>query len=154
MYDNIQSYSTDCLITTYTKGGKNTYNCKVDYNSKEDTYTVTSDDMKFFLTNDKCIISKGANTIESPSVKEDMYIFINTFFKSYYECEDTALEVGTKTPSDTIMLECSIINPTKYASSMSLSLHKDSALPVKMSVMDSDGAVNTEVQFTKFVFLN
>ena len=153
-YYDIKSYDASCSIATFTKAGKNTYKCKINYDNKENTYTIASDDMKIFLTNEKCIISKGKNTIESVSSKEDMYIFVNTFFKSYYECEDTAISVNTKTGSDLLLLECSVINPSQYASSMKLWMNKKTVKPEKMQVIDCDGAINTEVVFTDFEFVS
>ena len=85
LYYDIQSYKTSCKVSVYTPGGENTYNCDITYNKDEDNYEVVSEDMKIFLTKDKTVISKGGNTLESPSMPEDMYIFINTFFKSYYD---------------------------------------------------------------------
>ena len=153
-YYDIKSYSTNCSITTFTKASQNTYDCKVDYNQKDENYTVTSDDMKIFLTKEKCVISKGENTIESPAVKEDMYIFINTFFKSYYESEDTVLAVNSNSSADTVLLECSAVNPSKYVSCMKLWINKNNVLPQKMEIIDKEGSVNTEILFRDFKFAN
>ncbi len=152
MFYDIKSYSTNCEITTFTKGGESTYACRVAYDSQLDSYTVTSDDMKMHLTKDKTVITKGSNTIESPSVDGDMYIFINTFFKSYYESEDTALSVGAKEESRLHMLECSAINPTDYIASMKLWVDAQSAMPQKMQVIASDESISCEVNFLDFKF--
>ena len=110
--------------------------------------------LKIFLNDKKCVISKGENTIESPSVKEDMYIFINTFFKSYYESEDTVLSVNSNNKSNTILLECSVINPSRYVSFLKLWLRKSDVLPQKMQTLDKDGVVNTEIKFNNFNFIS
>ncbi len=154
LYYDIKSYSTNCEITTYTKAGQNTYACDVFFDSKENSYQVTSDDMKIHLTKDKTIITKGANTIESPSVDGDMYIFVNTFFKSYYQSEDTAVTVNAKGKSTSHMLECSAVNPTNYISSMKLWVDSKTAMPQKMHVIDSGDNVTYEIVFTKFAFEN
>ena len=129
LYYNIKSYKSDCKITLYTKGGSNSYNCTVKYDHNSNVYSVVSGNMTIVISDQKCIISNGENTIESPPSQTDMYIFINTFFKSYYECEDTAVEVGTKSKSNSILLECSIINPTPYANAMKLWINKESVEP-------------------------
>lgn len=153
LYYDIQSYSANCKVTAYTKGGENTYECQVNYDSKNKSYTVTSDDMKIHLKSDKTIITKGQNTIESPTAGGDMYIFVNTFFKSYYESEDTAVVANAKDKSDTFMLECSAVNPTDYVSSMKLWIDTKTVLPQKMQVLGNDENVTCEVNFTKFEFI-
>lgn len=152
LYYDIQSYKTSCKVTVYTPGGENTYNCDITYNKDEDNYEVVSEDMKIFLTKDKTIISKDGNTLESPSMPEDMYIFINTFFKSYYESEDTVLSVNLPEKSNLVLLECSTVNPTEYISSMKLWLHGESAKPVRMQVLGNDNKVSTEIEFLDFSF--
>lgn len=152
LYYDIASYSAECTVTAYTKSGENPYDCTVVYDNENDSYTVSSDDMKIHLTKDKAIISKGENTIESPSIPEDMYIFINSFFKSYYESEDTVLSVNSSKKSKSTLLECSAMNPTDYVSHMKLWLNTDTALPQKMQVFDSDGDMHTEIEFKSFTF--
>ena len=152
LYYDIQSYKTSCKVTVYTPGGENTYNCDITYNKDEDNYEVVSEDMKIFLTKDKTIISKGSNTLESPSMPEDMYIFINTFFKSYYESEDTVVNVNLPKKSNLVLLECSCVNPTTYISSMKLWVDGESAKPVRMQVLGDDNKVSTEIEFTNFSF--
>ncbi len=152
LYYDIASYSTECTITTYTKSSENPYDCTIDYDKENDSYTVASDDMKIHLTKDKAIITKGQNTIESPSIPEDMYIFINSFFKSYYESEDTVLSVSASNESKATLLECSAMNPTDYVSQMKLWLNSNTALPKKMQVFDSGGNMHTEIEFKSFSF--
>lgn len=152
MYFDIKSYTAQCTITTFTPGGENSYECKIHYDHKLDTYDITSDDMRMILSGEKTVISKGQNTIESPSLPEDMYIFINTFFKSYYESEDTALTVSTADVSDSVLLECSAINPTEYITSMKLWINSKTAIPQKMQILSKDDSVNTEIIFNLFEF--
>lgn len=152
LFYDIKSYNTNCEITTYTKAGQNTYECDVRFNSKDNSYLVTSEDMKIHLTDDKTIITKGANTIESPSVEGDMYIFINTFFKSYYESEDTAVSVSAGEKQASHMLECSAVNPTNHIASMKLWLDTKTVMPQKMHVIDSEGNVTYEIMFKNFTF--
>lgn len=154
LYYNIKSYSAECKITLYTKAGSNTYDCMVKYDSDSNVYMVNSDDMSIVLSDQKCIISHGENTIESPPSQTDMYIFVNTFFKSYYECEDTAINVAAKPNSDSVLLECSIINPSPYATQMKLWINKKTVKPEKMQVFDSDNAVIAEIGFKNFDFAN
>lgn len=153
LYYDIQSYKTSCEVTVYTPGGENSYNCDITYNKDEDNFEIVSEDMKIFLTKDKTIISKDGNTLESPSMPEDMYIFINTFFKSYYESEDTVLNVNLPEKSELVLLECSTINPTEYISSMKLWLNAKSAMPIKMQILGNDSKVSTEIEFLDFSFI-
>lgn len=152
LYYNIQSYSANCNVTVFSKDTKNTYNCKIAYDSSQDTYDIVSDDMKIFLSDEKTVISKGENTIESPSLPEDMYIFINTFFKSYYQSEDTVLSVNAADNSSVTLLECSAATPTDYIASMKLWIDTSTALPTKMQVLDSQNKINTQIDFIDFTF--
>lgn len=152
LYYDMNSYSASCTVTAFTPGGENTYNCDIHYDKKNGNYDVLSEDMRIVLTKDKTIITKGQNSIESPSIPGDMYIFINTFFKSYYESEDTSVSVNGAKKSKTVLLECSALNPTDYITSMKLWVNSKTAMPHKMQVLGSDEKVNTEIIFNKFLF--
>lgn len=153
-YYDVDSYSARCMVTAYTAGGQNNYECSVNYNKDNNSYTVVSQDMKIDITNDKTVISKGENVLEAPSSNDDMSIFVNTFFKSYYESESTSLSVSGKNDSDTTLLECELINPTENTSHMKLWVDNATALPVKMQVFGKDDFMNTEITFEEFKFSN
>jgi len=152
LYYNIKSYKAHCTVTAYTKAGSNSYDCTVHYNCNDKTFSVVSENTKIFISDKRCVISNGENTIETPASKEDMYIFVNTFFKSYYECEDTVVSVNANQDTDFILLECSVINPTRYLSFMKLSINKKDITPHKLQIFDADGAINTQVEFKEFKF--
>lgn len=152
LYYDMKSYNASCTVTAYTPGGENEYNCEISYDKKTGNYDVLSEDMRIILTKDKTIITKGQNSIESPSIPGDMYIFINTFFKSYYESEDTSLSVGAAKENKSVLLECSAINPTEYITSMKLWVNSKTAMPERMQVIGSDEKVNTEIVFNRFLF--
>ncbi len=151
-YYSIKSYSADCTVTAYTTGGENTYECSVDYDSSAPGYKIVSDDLTVSLTPDKTIITKGDNTIESVPSDADMYIFVNTFFESYYEAEDTTISVSENADSKQTLLECSLINPTDFASSMKLWIDNDSVLPQKMQVFNKNNEMTSEIIFNSFKF--
>jgi len=152
MYFDIKSYTANCSVTAYTQGNENSYDCVIDYDKGMDTYDITSDDLRIILSKDKTIISKGSNTIESPSLPEDMYIFINTFFKSYYESEDTVLSVNAKDTSSSVLLQTSAVNPTEYIDNMKLWVDSQTAMPVKMHVLDKNDNLTTQIIFNEFSF--
>lgn len=152
-YYNIGTYTTNCSITSYSGNVENTYECDIEYNSAESSFKITNDDMIINLCKDKTIITKGPNKLESIASQEDMYIFINTFFKSYYESEDTIINVVSNNNSDVTLLECSVINPSEIASSMKLWINNDNVLPVKMQVFNQKGNVSTEIIFKNFNFI-
>ena len=152
-YYTVGSYTADCAITAYTTGGENTYECIVDYNKDDSSYRIFSEDMSISLTNDKTVITKGENTIESVPSDTDMYIFINTFFESYYESEDTTVSAGSNADSRLTLLECSCVRPTEIASSMKLWIDNETVLPVKMQVFNSDSRMTSEIIFRSFKFI-
>ena len=152
MYYDMDSYRADCSVTSYTAGGENTYECDIIYNKQNDEFTVESDDMKLCISKDKTKISKGGNSIETPPNENDMHIFVNSFFRSYYESESTALITSGNSKNNTTLLECDVMNPTSAASHMKLWINNKNVLPQKMQVYDKNGVMNTEIDFKKYEF--
>lgn len=152
-YYDVPSYNAKCMVTAYTAGGQNDYECSVSYNKDNNSYSVVSQDMKIDITDETTVISKGENVLEAPSSDDDMSIFVNTFFKSYYESESTSLSVSGQSESDTTLLECDVINPTENTAYMKLWVSNATALPVRMQVFGKDDFMNTEIVFEEFSFL-
>lgn len=152
LYYDMGSYNARCCVSVFNSSSENTYECNISYNKNTDTYEMISDDMKIVLSDEKTIITKGQNTIESPSLPEDMYIFVNSFFKSYYQSEDTSLSVNANEKSNTVLLECSAQSSLKYVQNMRLWLSRDTAMPQKMQLIGDDGNINTEIVFEEFKF--
>jgi len=151
-YYTISSYSADCTVTAFTTGGENTYDCTVNYNKDNSQYDIASDDMSIVLTPEKTVISKGGNKIEAVPSDADMYIFVNTFFKSYYEAEDTVVSVGKNEETGLTLLECSCIDPTEFATSMKLWIDNASVLPVRMQIYNKNNRMTSEIIFNNFKF--
>lgn len=150
-YYDINSYSALCSVSAYTKGGRNTYECTVSYQKDNEAFVVESDEMTISLDKNKAVISDGDNVMETPPGENDMCIFVNTFFKSYYESESTSLITSAK-DSDCVLLECDLVNPTKAAAHMKLWINRENVLPEKMQVFDKDDFMNTEIIFKEFKF--
>lgn len=149
---NPKSYETDCSITAYTQGGQNTYDCSVEYNSKDDTYTVISEDMTINVAKDVTTVTKAGHTIEAPSSQGDMDIFVNTFFKSYYESERASISTASGESANQTMLECELVNPTADSAYMKLWVDNDTAKPKKLQVFAENDFMNTEVIYNNFNF--
>ncbi len=149
-YYDMPTYSARCIVTAFTKGGQNDYECTVHYNKDNNSYRVISSDMEIAITGEKTTISKGDNVLETPSSGDDMSIFLNTFFKSYYESESTSLTTSSGDISDATLLECDVINPTMHTSHMKLWVDNETALPLRMQVYGEDDFLNTEVSFEEF----
>ena len=149
-YYDMPTYSAHCIVTAYTKGGQNDYECTIHYNKDDNSYKVISSDMEIAITDDKTTISKGGNVLEAPSSDDDMSIFLNTFFKSYYESESTSLTSKSGDVSDATLLECHVINPTVHTSYMKLWVDNKTAYPLRMQVFGKDDFLNTEVTFEEF----
>lgn len=152
VYYDIGSYNALCSVTAYTQGGQNTYKCNVSYQKDKGMFTVESDDMKISIDKNKTLISKGENMLETPPGENDMYMFVNTFFKSYYESESTSMISAASKKNDTTLLECDVINPTNAAAHMKLWINSKTILPQKMQVYDKNDFMNTEIVFEKFEF--
>ena len=151
-YYSPNSYTAKCSVYAYTKGGVSEYECDVSYDKNKDSYIVKSDNMEISMDEKRTRISRGDNSFEAPSSPDDMYIFVNTFFKSYYESENVSMSVSENSPSETTLLECDVINPTPTSSHMKLWVRSDDALPVKMQVYDKDSFMHTEIVFNEFKF--
>lgn len=151
-YYDPESYSASCSVCAYTKGGESKYECSVDYDKDQNLYTVVSEDMKLSIGENSTVISRGENIYEAPSSPEDMYLFVNTFFKSYYESESVSTSVSKEKENKTTLLECDVINPTSNSAHMKLWIDTETVLPVKMQVFDSDEFMHTEIIFNEFKF--
>ena len=153
-YYSPDSYTAKCSVCAYTKSGKNEYECDVIYDKEKDIYTVKSEDMEFSIDENITRISRGDNTFEAPSSPDDLYIFVNTFFKSYYESESVSVSVSELSSSKTTLLECDVINPSQTSAHMKLWINNSDTLPVKMQVFDKDDFMHTEIVFNEFKFKN
>ena len=150
-YYDMPSYSAKCLVTAYTKGSQNDYECSVFYNKDNDTYRLISNDMQIVIESEKTKISKGDNELLVSSSDDDMAIFLNTFFKSYYESESTSLSVSENKETTFTVLECDVINPTSSMAHMKLWVDNETARPLRMQVFGKDNFLNTEVTFKEFI---
>jgi len=149
-YYDIGSYTAKCTVNAYTEASGITYDCDVSYDKDNERYTVVFNDMTICTDNEKTVITKGENSLESPPSESDMCIFVNTFFESYYESEETSMSVSAAKASDTVMLECNLINPTKTSAKMKLWINKSDVTPNSMQVFDKNGFMHTEVIFNEF----
>ncbi len=148
------SYTANCRVYAYTKGGVSEYECDVKYDKENNVYTVISDNMEISMNEDITRITRGENTFEAPSSPDDLYIFVNTFFKSYYESEKVSISVSEISSSKTTLLECDVINPTESSSHMKLWISTSDVMPVKMQVFDNNNFMHTEIVFNEFKFEN
>ena len=151
-YYSPDSYTARCSVYAYTKGGVSEYECDVGYDKDKNVYIVKSDDMEISMDEKTTKISRGDNSFEAPSSPDDLYIFVNTFFKSYYESENVSISVSEPSSSDTTLLECDVINPSPTSTHMKLWVNKTNALPVKMQLFDKDRFMHTEIVFNEFKF--
>ncbi len=151
-YYDMGSYSAKCTINAYTGESGISYDCDVSYDKAKDSYTVIYNDMTIYTDKEKTVITKGESSLESPPSESDMCIFVNTFFKSYYESEETSMSVSAAKASDTVMLECDLINPTKSAAKMKLWIKKSDITPDSMQIFDDKGFMHTEIIFNEFIF--
>lgn len=150
-YD-IASYNAKCSVTSFTTGGENTYECSIDYNKQNDSYKIISNKITIALDKKTASVTNGTNTIKTPISDDDMYIFVNTFFKNYYESESTSINVNAEKSDKLTLLECDVMNPTPNSSHMKLWINNKNILPKKMQVYDKENVLNTEIVFDKFVF--
>ncbi|MBQ4528346.1 MAG: hypothetical protein II998_09765 [Clostridia bacterium] len=152
-YYDIDSYSVNCTITSYTNGEENNYECFIKYDKDKNSYCIGSDGMTIEITDDKTIVSKGDNVLETQTQNSDMPIFINTFFKSYYQSENTSMSVSADSDRNYVLLECDAVNSDKLNSGMKLWIDKKSVKPKKMQITDSEGNMHMQILFKDFKFI-
>lgn len=150
IFYDVPSYSAECLVSAYTKKGQLDYECTIQYNSENLSYTVLADDMQIYIDDEKTCITKGEDKITAPSSDDDMAIFVNTFFESYYESESTSVFVSGTDSAKTTVLECELINRTEGASRAKLWIDNKTALPTGMQIYGKDEVMNTQVIFKSF----
>ncbi|MBQ4629492.1 MAG: outer membrane lipoprotein carrier protein LolA [Clostridia bacterium] len=151
-YYDIDSYTAECVVTSFTSGGENSYEMQISYNKPEKFHRVVSDEMTLEIYDDKTIVSKGDTVIETDSKPSDMPIFLETFFKSYYESENTAMTVSATSKSNSIVLECEAVNSPEINGYMKLWIDKKSVKPQKMQIYDDKDNMHTQIEFEKFNF--
>ena len=152
LYYDINSYTAECVVTSFTTGGENSYEMKIVYDKSKQSHKVTSDDMTVEIYNDKTIVSKGDAVIETDSEPTDMPVFPEIFFKSYYQSENTSLSVAAESDSGSVLLECETVNSTKVNSHMKLWIDKKTVKPQKMQIYDDKGNMHTQIDFKSFDF--
>ena len=144
------SYEAKAVINCYTKDDKISYKCTQAYDKSKDKYTLTTNDLKMEVTKDETIISKGVSSLKTLSVDDDMHMFVNTFFKSYYEVEDASISVASIDDKNSLLLECDVLNPTKTTHHMKLWIDKKTCKPKTMQVFNSQSFMHTEILFKSF----
>lgn len=150
LYYDMPSYKANAEISSFTKEDKITYVCEQTYDKAKDKYTLATNDLKMEVTKDETIITKGISTLKTLSVDDDMHMFVNTFFKSYYETEDVSVTVSKQDGEKFVLLETNIINPTKTTHHMKLWVDRKTVKPYKMQIFNQDSFMHTEILFKSF----
>ena len=148
---NMPSYTAKCTLTVNSNKNQNTYNFLCIYNSKQEQYKLQYTDTTVILNKDNAHIIKDGEVFDTPTTDDDMLIFLNSFFKSYYVGENTSMSVGVSENGNTL-LECELVNPTPKGSSMKLWIDNKTVTPVEMKLYSKDGDEVFKLVFEEFEF--
>lgn len=77
------------------------------------------------------------------------YLFLSSFSKDYLESEDTSLEEI----DDTIIINLKVENSNKYIKYKELYLNKDTGMPIKLIIKDSDKQVIACIEYINIEIL-
>ena len=152
---SMNSYKAKCELTVHSNKNTSKYDFICNYNAYDESFLLTYDNMEVTINekNNHAKITSGTSVMEVPLKDEDMLIVINTFFKSYYESENSIQKTAGTINSGTTLLKCSLITPSKYGSIMKLWIDNKTVLPVKMQVTDENDEVKLETVFKTFEFI-
>lgn len=147
----MKDYTAECTLTVVSQKNKTDYDFVCNYKSTDNSYEVIYDDISVNILKDSAKITKGNAVLDIPVKNEDMLIFINTFFKNYYEGEESVQKTSGTENAGSTLLECSINSPSQGADKMKLWIDNKSVTPKRMQVLNGD-KVTIEVDFKKFEF--
>ena len=151
-YYDMPSYTATCSVTVSSNKTRNTYDVSVWYDRESDRYRIDYDNMSIILGDANAQIKKGDTVMSAPTDDSYMIMLPNAFFKSYYEGENAWISASVANAGQTV-LECEIVNPPKFASSMKLWIDNKTLLPRTMKVYDKDDNEKINVEYNEFKIL-
>ncbi len=148
-YYDMPSYTTTCCMTVVSNKSRNTYNMQVVYDSGQQRYRIDYDNMSLILGDANAQIKKGNTVMSAPTDDSYMIMLPDTFFKSYYEGENAWISASVANAGQTV-LECEIVNPPKFASSMKLWIDNKTLMPRILKIYDSHMNEKINVEYKEF----
>ncbi len=148
----MKDYTSECTLTVMTSKNKTSYDFTCNYKSSDNSFEIVYDDITVRLSDSSAKITKNDTVLDVPVKDEDMLILLNTFFKSYYEGEESVQKTSGTQNSGTTVLSCTLMTPTKYGTQMKLWIDNKTVNPKKMQVSDGEN-VTLEVKYNTFEFI-
>lgn len=147
----MKDYTAECTLTVVSQKSKTDYDFVCNFKSTDNSYEIVYDDIIVNILKDSAKISKGDAVLDIPVKNEDMLIFINTFFKNYYDGEESVQKTSGTENAGSTLLECCVLNTENAETKMKLWIDNKTVKPQRMQVMNGDN-VKLEVGFKKFEF--
>ncbi len=150
-FSSIKSYTAQCTVTVHTQKD-NVYNVKMSYDKDTNTYRLAYDDIGISISNETAEITKGDRKLKSRSSNSYMPMFINNFFRRYYNGENATADVSNIKNFGTTTLEVQLSDNDKNASFEKLWIDNKTALPLKADICKQDGSIYMEIIYKDFKF--
>lgn len=158
-YNKMECYSANLNFTVFSNKTENEYQAiqKTFGNDKFYIKTKTPQSMLSVTTisngNKTKTITEGSDySVTLPASETLGFLFINTFFKTYYASEETALSVNSATKGNVTLLETSLSPISKNAAKITLSINNETLAPEEITVYNISGSPWIKGKFTDFKY--
>jgi len=149
-YD-INSYIAKCNITVHAQRD-HVYDVTMGYDKDSETFKLAYDDINIVLNSDTAKITKNGVSLKTRSADSYMTMFVNSFFKFYYNGEESSIDVSMSKDFGTTTLETTLSAGDDNAAMQKMWIDNKTALPVKSEICKSDGSIYMEIIFKAFEF--
>lgn len=136
------NYTAEAEVTVYSNKNENTYRIKQEETEEHSFLEVISDgdikglnleykDNKMILKNTELNLEK---IFENYNELSSNYLFLKNFSRDYLESEENEI----KEDEETIVIKITLLNSNKYIKYKELYVNKDTGLPEKLIIKNSD----------------
>ncbi len=154
-YMNMESYSAKAVMTVYSNKTENQYNL-IQYYKEQGMYKTEflqadgSIDSVICEKEGKVLISSHrGNPVIAKADDALSCLFINNFFKLYYNSQDTAINTDANSEDRGVILETDIFPISQNAKKAVMALGGDAYVRY-IEVYDMGGRCSAKIEFTEF----
>lgn len=157
-YKNMESYSAEVEVTSYSNNSENKYSLIQQYKAPdkqrcEYVAEVGGSNITVINGNAGKLISGDTMAeigLDEAAVKEKNYLMLNTFFEIYYSSEETAVKTNGNDNSGTIRLSAQTGSSNPYRNKIELLVDSQTMKPLKMTVYDDKNKPSLCVEYKSF----
>lgn len=158
-YNNMECYSANLNFTVYSNKTENEYHAtqKALGNDKFYIKTKAPESLLSVTTisnvdKTKTVTEGSDYSVTLPASDALGLLFVNTFFKTYYASEETALTVNSIAEGNITLLETNLSPISKNAAKISLSINNKTLAPEEITVYNISGNPWIKGRFSNFKY--